>query len=169
MTAQVSDLILISNEKYSLHTNLALPDGDSRFVAQQPHADPATPHFFNSTACWRRYIATWEIREDHLYLTNIEGYIGLDSSEPILADWVTSTLTIPQGECLQYVHGGFGGYWEAEIRIEVENGRVLSTSTHDMRPEYEDMKRNEVARQSVAGAIRESRWWQRLIDRIAGS
>jgi hypothetical protein len=166
MTAQMSDLILMSKEMYALHTSLALPKGDSRIVPQEPHTDPGKPHFFGSTACWRRYVATWEIREDQLYLTKIDGYTGLDSREPIFADWVSSTLLIPQGERLKYVHGGFGGYWESEIRIKVRSGRVLSSSTHDMRPQYEEMMRNSAARLSSGWWAKKLSGWRKLLNKF---
>lgn len=34
---------------------------------------------FPSTACWRRYYGTWEIRDRKLFLTNIEGYLDYNN------------------------------------------------------------------------------------------
>ena len=34
---------------------------------------------FSSTACWRSYYGTWEIRDRKLFLTNIEAYLDYNN------------------------------------------------------------------------------------------
>ena len=76
-----------------------------------------------STACWRGYIGTWEVRDDRFYLVDIEGLWRKEGDDPILADWFTGTLRIPRGEMLHYVHMGFGSVYEKELHIKIEAGR----------------------------------------------
>ena len=91
------------------------------------------PHVIHSTACWRKYIGTWEIKEGRLYLINILGHLKLDGEEPLFADWFTGELKIPQGELLQYAHAGFGSVYEQEILIKIEQGSVIDTKIKDNR------------------------------------
>jgi hypothetical protein len=84
-----------------------------------------------STACWRRYVGTWEVRDGQLFLTSIEGRFKLLGNEPLLADWFTGVLRVARGEMLAYVHMGFGSVYEEELHIHVERGRVTGTRVYD--------------------------------------
>jgi hypothetical protein len=86
-----------------------------------------------STACWRRYQGTWEVRDGQLFLNSIEGRFNLVGTEPLLADWFTGVLRVPRGEMLAYVHMGFGSVYAKELHIHVECGRVRGTRVYDNR------------------------------------
>lgn len=77
-----------------------------------------------STACWRKYIATWEIREGRLYLVSIEGIYRLTGEGPLHASWVSGVLRVPRGRMTRYVHMGFESEYEKELLITVERGVV---------------------------------------------
>ena len=91
------------------------------------------PDIIFSTACWRKYIGTWEIKEGRLYLIDIFGRLKLDGEEPLFADWFTGELRVPQGELLQYVHAGFGSVYEEEILMKIEKGLVIDTKIMNNR------------------------------------
>lgn len=86
-----------------------------------------------STACWRGYQGTWEIREGKFYLAGIRGQFSLSEGEPLFADWFSGVLRIPKGQRLHYVHMGFGSVFEEEIHIKIEQGLVTAQTTIDNR------------------------------------
>lgn len=89
--------------------------------------------FIHSTACWRHYIGTWELKEGRLYLVSIDGIYRVTSETPIFADWVTTVLRIPEGQLLHYVHMGFGSVYEFEIHLKIEKGVVVQERRIDNR------------------------------------
>lgn len=89
---------------------------------------------------WRGYVGSWEIADNRLYL------IGLDGSEVewpelclasvfpehpdrVFAHWFTGTLTVPQGEVLEYIPT-VGEQYERELLITIERGVVTGTEEH---------------------------------------
>lgn len=91
-----------------------------------------------STACWRGYIGTWEIRDDHFYLVNLSGKLRLRGDEPLLADWFSGTIRVPRGEILEYVHMGFGSVFEEELHVKIEKGKVVASRIVDNRGKKHD-------------------------------
>lgn len=107
----------------------------------------------NSSACNRGYIATWTIKNDSLFLVQIEkcgiqivsgfysGYECPDSIDSelfsylktefksglIFADWFSDTIISPQGRILKYVHGGYLTKYERELLLTVENGLLVNS------------------------------------------
>ena len=93
-----------------------------------------------STACYRGYRATWEIKNDSLFLIKImKGCSSWGDEEPesfnlenefgsreVFAKWVNSTLYSPRGELVQYVHAGYASIYEKEKYIRILNGKVDS-------------------------------------------
>lgn len=84
-----------------------------------------------STACGRGYQATWEITGGRFYLVGIRGQYSLIGDEPLLADWFTGELRIPEGKLIRYVHGGFGSTFEKETYTRIEQGLVVSSRVVD--------------------------------------
>lgn len=93
---------------------------------------------YNSTALWRGYVGTWEIRDDRLYLIALLGLLS-DGSETTLATifpdfpdrvfahWYSGTLRIPEGKQLKYVHMGYGSTYERDFFIDIDKGVVQGT------------------------------------------
>lgn len=131
MTAQIHETLIIDGKKSSMAFCPPLPENDPRLTKLK---DSEIKHgIILSTACWRQYIGTWEIKDDQLYLVSIEGRFKLSGDSPILADWFTGTLRIPQGKVLHYVHMGYGSVFEQELHIKIENGKVIKSNTIDNR------------------------------------
>lgn len=95
------------------------------------------------TALWRGYVGSWAIENDSLYLDSIiqlsSGLCGLSfekvdlsdltsgyqlENARIFASWVTDTLRVVSGECVNYVHMGWGSTYEKEWSVVVERGVV---------------------------------------------
>lgn len=98
------------------------------------------------TALWRGYLATWEIKDDKLYLVKIVRDGCSDDAPamplsklfpgakgPIFAKWYTGTLIVPQGKVLQYVHMGYQSIYEQELHIKIKDGKVVGKKMIDNR------------------------------------
>jgi len=120
------DAKLKANEKLTGEENYTWTDEEVERKEKYTYRGPA--YFTSSTACWRRYIATWEIKEGVLYLSNIVGRYKLLSDEPIIADWYSNTLKIGLGDQLGHnmIMASCDTY-EKENHILIKNGTVIST------------------------------------------
>lgn len=128
MTAQFADNIFIRGIKYPLLTN---PLG-SYWTEENPKPLIGLP----STACWRGYVATWEIIDNSLFLIDVlfhalGGDRGLDYLFPsgvgkIKASWYTGELRIPLGDCIEYVHGDYDSVFDTDWFIKIKLGEVIS-------------------------------------------
>lgn len=65
MTAQVPDGLKIGDQTYRLFTNPL----DTLPAYRRPH------FVSDNTACWRGYVAYWEIKDDTLYLVDLFGSV----------------------------------------------------------------------------------------------
>ncbi|PWB87890.1 transcription initiation factor IIB [Methanobrevibacter thaueri] len=98
------------------------------------------PSPIGSTACWRNYIGTWEIKDGKFYLKDLEGRMRMTKKEPVHATWFSGVLKVPEGKVLQYVHLGFETLYEKEIHITIENGIVMGQTIIDNRRSIEGYK-----------------------------
>ncbi len=126
MTVQIMERIVLDGKEYGLASILDIPTDDPRIISHESPEHMGQQHLFNSTACWRRYQGSWEIRDSQLFLSSINGKYQMTGSSPIFASWYSGELAVPQGKRLLYLHGGFGGIHEQDLMIRVEHGRVLS-------------------------------------------
>jgi len=132
MTAQVHENLILDGQETSMAFCPPLPENDSRVVELKDDEIDGGGIIF-STACWRQYVGTWEIKDNKFYLVNLEGRFKLAEKKPIFADWFTGTLRIPQGEILHYIHMGYGTVYEREMHIKIENGIVTKSKIVDNR------------------------------------
>ena len=134
MTAQAMEKIFINGKEHSM--------------ASEPLASylsnlKVKPKLFPpSSACWRGYVGTWEIKKDKLYLIAFEGFtiniykpFGIDILFPdkkiVFAEWFTGEVRIPQGDILDYVHGGYLSSFEKDMFLEIKNGQLIGQRTVD--------------------------------------
>ena len=120
-------------------------------MASEPLADyfefgGARPQFLvQSSALWRGYVGTWEIRDNRLYLIGITAKLADDSEanlesvfpgypERVFAHWYSGEIRLPQGELLEYVHMGFGSRYHADIILRLERGRLVSNELRTNDP-----------------------------------
>lgn len=157
MTAQVPEALILDGRRCDMTTcplkedhprvRPRRPDEEEAPAPRDPldlamEEDPA--RYIGSTACWRGYVGTWEIRDKRLYLVKLQGRFVLDGDEPLFADWVHQTLAVPQGRLVQYVHMGFQSRYESELWIDISGGV-------------------ETKRETIEGGL------QALIDRLLAS
>jgi hypothetical protein len=124
MTAQIPEQLILDGAQVGMTCCPPLPEGHPRVIEvardQRPRTDVAS--LAHSTACWRRYIGTWEVRRHRLYLTDLVGRYELTAGGPLPAEWVTGVLRIPRGEPLRYVHMGFASVFGQELHVRIERG-----------------------------------------------
>ena len=156
MTAQLYENLILDGKPVGMAFCPALPLGEPRLVeltqkeicalrmrtSKQLESKRTMLEFIlGSTACWRRYRGTWEVRDGQLFLNSIEGRFKLLGTEPLFADWFTGVLRVPRGKQLAYVHMGFGSVYAEELHIHVERGRVTGTRVYDNRGKVIDTYR----------------------------
>lgn len=91
------------------------------------------------SAAWRGYQGQWAIRDGKLYLDALianpcskpERQLPLKAffpgtSGPVLAEWFTGSLTVPQGKLVRYEHMGYASRYERYLVIKVERGKVVA-------------------------------------------
>jgi hypothetical protein len=140
VTAQIHELLLLDGEWTSMAFVPPLPEGHPRIGVASDEKQRAAPSILFSTACWRQYRGTWEIKGGRFSLIAIEGRLELKGERPLHADWFSGMLRVPRGEMIAYVHMGFGSVFEEELHIVVERGLVQSTRTIDNRGRSPDTR-----------------------------
>lgn len=139
MTAQVAERLILDGQRMRL---CELP-----LSAYFALSGPSSPGFrAESTANWRGYVGTWDIKASRLYLVGIAGTYEdgspatLDSIFPgfpdrVFAHWYSGTLRIPQGELLKYAHMGWASVYERDLLIEVADGVVREMRVQINQPD----------------------------------
>lgn len=132
MTAQISEKLLYQGQERAMCTE---PLGDYFALGGE------RPTFADtSTALWRRYVGTWEIINDRLYLVKLSGTLedGAEATlenvfpgypDRVFAHWYSGTLRIPDGKRLEYVHMGYASRYERDILITIQRGMVVASMT----------------------------------------
>jgi len=140
MTAQIHERLILDERETSMAFCPPLPDQHPRIIEIDPDKTDLEDSDFIlfSTACWRNYQGTWEIKDGKFYLVDLRGRFRLQGKEPLLADWFSGVLRIPRGEMLQYVHMGFGSVFEEEVHIKIEGGNVVASRVIDNRAKKQD-------------------------------
>jgi hypothetical protein len=136
MTAQIPEVLILDGVETTMTFCPPLPDRHPRIVETQPEAilrGDVSSLILYSTACWRRYQGTWEIKDGRFYLVDLRGQFRLEGQEPLLADWFSGVIRIPRGKMLHYVHMGFGSVYEQELHIKIERGAVVDSRVIDNR------------------------------------
>jgi hypothetical protein len=152
MTAQLHEQIIIDGRPMSMAYCPPLPKGDPRVIDTRvvPGADARDPdRLIGSTACWRGYVGTWEIRDGWFYLVGVRGRFVFAEDRPLLADWFSGVLRVPLGGVLRYVHMGFASVYEQELHILIERGRVVDRRVRDNRGT--DIDEQELAMRNLPG------------------
>lgn len=145
-TAQIPDEIRYKGEKYMLFTNPL-----ASFFEENP--EKSEHLVVSSTALWRGYIAKFEIVDDELLLEDVLVAVNMDSLNSIShelfpeggrvkIDWMSGLLVLPYGECVNYVHMGYGSTYSKYILLEISEGNLTRELKLDHR-EYEAFKERQ--------------------------
>lgn len=150
-TAQSPDIIIYNGKEYSLHSNPL-----EVYFKNNPDKRPQSGVM--STDLRRGYIATFEVKENQLFLKDIEiQYYDTTSEESskykwrsvinevfpdqkdIKIDWLTGLLVLPFGELVNYVHLGYGSTYKNYILLEIDKGDLKQEMKFGYK-EYEKFK-----------------------------
>lgn len=128
-TGQIPDFLIYKGDTLSLFSNPL--EGYFNFQHKRPNKlfDSLG---YNSTACWRGYIAHWKLRNDSLFLTRLEGdKSNIDLSVifkkkvkngEVFAAWVNENINNPYGKLLYYEHMGYNSLYEYERDFVIKKG-----------------------------------------------
>lgn len=133
MTAQISEKIIYEGERHAMCTN---PLDEFLSLANLGIDFEST-----STALWRGYVGTWEIKGDRLYLVELGGRLknGAEATletvfpgfaDRVFAHWFTGEIRLPQGKILNYVHMGYGSTYERDLLLNIVDGVVIGSSVN---------------------------------------
>lgn len=164
VTEQIADTIIVRGEEYRLASE-PLEHCWPRLGRERPNF--ITPH----SACWRGYVASWEIVDGKPFLRGIEATLAppgttfLDNPEdgwaatlqeifpgeaiPVFAGWFTGTLRVREGELLEYVHMPYESVYERTRRIDVVDGLVTGERLDEPSPRELRRQRMEELLQKV--------------------
>jgi hypothetical protein len=128
MTAQALDDLIYEGKPCLMQTELGLRRHPR--IRTVPDAEAkAQCVVYNTTACWRGYLAEWEIRDGRLFLNGLRGGYNLDGTEPLAAEWVSGTIRIEEREVISdFWDENFNGGYPREFVIEIEHGIVVATN-----------------------------------------
>mgnify|MGYP003571379805 CR=1 FL=1 len=159
-TAQFPDRLILNNEEKPLCANplnafFKKTENSEKYNALLSKYDVVT-----CTACWRGYIATFEIIDSALYVADLTIKIVVEptdkqksfqtkdisifqelfgSDKPFLCDFYSGMLIVPQGKMVKYVHGGYLSEYEKYILIKITDGKVINKGEYSLQ-EYKDKK-----------------------------
>src|SRR5690606_29149194 len=153
-TAQYPDKIIYNGKEYSLHSN-------PLEVYFEKYPDKRPQGGIMSTALWRGYVATFEVKDNQLFLKDIEiQYHDTTSKESypykwrsvikevfpdqkdVKIDWLTGLLVIPHGKLVNYVHMGYGSTYKNYILLEIDKGDLKQEKRFKYK-EYEKFKERQ--------------------------
>ncbi len=139
-TAQFGDLLVDGKDTFLLYCNPLESYLDTKYERAIGGVE-LTP---SSTACNRGYQATWELRNDSLFLvelmqgcytskTDTPHFINLAEefgSNIVFAKWFSGSLYSPRGGILRYIHAGYASIYEREKYYHLKNGSVDLSYLH---------------------------------------
>ena len=131
MTAQVHEILIYNGKECSMAFCPPIPENLETIIkvsddeVEKQIENGEIEAIILSTACWRDYIGTWEIKDDKFYLTDVVGRYKKIRKEPLFAEWFSDVIIVPKGRLICYVHMGFESVYEKEIHIVIRNGRVV--------------------------------------------
>jgi hypothetical protein len=137
MAAQQPDRIVIDGVTQQLYSN--------PLEEYWNQSKKKRPQFVAHAYCDRGYIATWEIRNNQLYLIEVEAIFFHHSflsgkkklrfsiqtmfsnynGQGVLAQWYTGKLRVPTGRMRWYVHEGYESRFDKETIISIEHGSIV--------------------------------------------
>jgi len=150
-TAQYPDKIIYNGKEYKLHSN-PLETYFEKFPDKRPKGS------IMSTALWRGYVATFEIKDSQLLLkdiqiqywdtTNRENHDNkwksvmnevFPDQKIVKVDWLTGLIVLPHGKLINYVHMGYGSTYENYFLLEINKGEFIKAKRFNYK-EYEKFK-----------------------------
>jgi len=139
MYAQAKDILKYKDKEYSITTQ-PLKD----YLKENKLAD----FLGQSSYCHRGYIGYWEIKDDKLYLYDLNGTlanlqdVGIEylfgNKTPVFASWYSGELKLEFGELFSPRTGSSFSIYEYNLFITINQGIVESErQVTNIRPKFE--------------------------------
>ncbi|WP_051197755.1 hypothetical protein [Flavobacterium soli] len=184
-TAQYPDKIVYQGTEYSLQTNPL-----EKYFKKHPEKRPKGGVM--SSACWRGYVATFEVLDGKLLIKKLEieirdkdkknGYSWKNVLEETFpdtterfTDWFSGLLILPHGKLINYVHLDYGSTFENYILLNIKNG-AINKERNLSGEEFAELKAKKFAAYKTTNEYAEKKaelieegWEQDDLDRFIGS
>ena len=169
-TSQYGDKLRLDGKSYEIFTNPLKP-----YLEENSDKLPKSNTY--STALWRGYVASWEVKNQVLLLVDVEIMQPVEKTDAtgrstefgsvmaqmfpgekeVLARWFSGNIIIPDGKLVHYVHMGYASTYEKYILLRVEKGAVTRQWKTDTEgfvkfrdAQFEAFKRTEEYRKILA-------------------
>ncbi|MGL5062232.1 MAG: hypothetical protein ACRC62_19830 [Microcoleus sp.] len=139
MTAQICEKLIFDGRETSIYFCPPLPDRHPSIIQLEPQNIECDNSVIGSTACGRGYLGIWAIENGHFYLVDLVGQYKMTDKQPILADWFSGTIRVPQGELIYFDRTGLKVY-DREIHVTIEKGKVMRSEFVDNRSNRSSQK-----------------------------
>ena len=167
-TAQYPDKIFYDGKEYSLHTNPL----ESYF---EKNPDKRPKGGIMSSALWRGYVATFEMRDSQLFVKDIQVQYWdttdknnydtksktvmtevFPDKKNVKVDWLSGLLVLPFGKLVNYVHMGYGSTYENYFLLEIDKGNFIKSKQFDYK-NYEIFKDKQFLAYKKTEAYKETK------------
>ena len=143
-TAQIPDALTVDGETVALYAQPLFP-----LLEARPDLKKKVDRYIGPrcSASWSGLRASWEIRDEQLFLVRLEANPCSDpenvplrklgaarGADRLFADWYSGQLRVPQGKEIEYVHMGFESRYERDLLITIEKGRVVHREVRENAP-----------------------------------
>lgn len=143
-TYQMPDKLIWVEDTLDIYMSSPLEDIDSFSIKLHDAQYKQFDEIFESTACYRGFIAKWEISNDSLFLVGIKDFnidrdlkkitekiIGREfKNGKVYADWVNGSLWSGTGIIFNRIYYNI---YEKEIEFIIANGRVRGINKYEMQ------------------------------------
>ncbi len=136
-TAQIPDFMIYKGDTLKIFSNPL----ESYFKNHSRPDSVFEKYGYHSTACWRKYIGYWELRNDSLFLLELEGgssnidlsliFKDRKTDKEIFADWFDYSILNPYGQRIHYEHMGYNSIYEFEREFVFSNGVLIDIKEYD--------------------------------------
>ncbi len=133
MTAQMHEIIIYEGEEHGMASEPLEPYLES--LKEKPLIEST------STACWRGYVGTWEVKDKKLYLIDLQVSTGGEEEEgmdyifpgqkEVFAQWFSGSVRIPYGKLLKYIHMDYESIYEKDLYLDFEDGILTNAHTYE--------------------------------------
>ncbi len=148
-TPQEPDLLIYKNDTFPLFYSFAL----DTYFEQKKSTEIVDFYSGSSTACYREYLAVWEIRNDSIFLNSIrscdyerysvEANLSLTFKEKcinneVFVDWINDTIMTPYGNFLEYSIDRYFALYEFERDFIFEKGILKEVIEYENQVKFSE-------------------------------
>ena len=123
MTLQISDMVLIEGDPFTLRYGLPFPKHHP-MIMDRDNSIPRRAPLPRNSACRLGYTVQWAITSGRLHLVRLNGKYELKTDGPLFAEWVSSGTQLELGHVNPALGNPYEPVFEAYLEIEFVEGIV---------------------------------------------